>query len=357
MWSGRVPAAALTVLALLAGACGSGTPDPGGESGPTSVQTTTTTSPADATTTDPLAEVRGRFVDEAGGADSALGGLSDADLGCVADRLLQALEPDEVLAISALGPRPEQAGLTVGALEECDLVLALAGQGMVEALAEDPTMPTVEADCLLAGVTSDDLVPVLEAQFADPFGLELDDGDMAALLADSPIMGNLMRCRLRAVYTQDGTELPEFCLGLVDEVAAMMAAVMEVELGGQDLTDPAMLASLLEMSDDVFVWLADEVPPEQRPDAVVVRDATARIATIMAEALATLDASSTDEEALAAVFAASARIQAETGLEGTRLEGAVDGLRGYVEDTCGDSASSLFDLLAGVTGSPRAQGQ
>jgi hypothetical protein len=108
------------------------------------------------------------------------------------------------------------------------------------------------------------------------------------------------------------------------------------------------------MSDDIFVWLADEVPAAQRADAVLVRDATTQIATIMAEALVGIDGQSTEEEALAAIFAAMTRVQAEVDIDDADLDAASARLRAHVVSRCGQAGSALFDLIAGVTGSPLA---
>ena len=88
---------------------------------------------------------------------------------------------------------------------------------------------------------------------------------LGALLADTPLMGNLMRCRLEAMIRADGGALPPFCFGLVDQVASIMTAVMDVEPGRGDLADMSVLADLLAMSDDIFAWLADEVHHTMSP--------------------------------------------------------------------------------------------
>lgn len=341
--------AVLLTLTAFASACGADQPS----SDEGQVATTATTQQATSTTA-AAGDVREQFMTGAAGSDSVLGDLRDADLGCVADHLLASLDPDEVLALSALGPLPEQAELTVAALEACDLVLSLVGQGMVEAFADDPGLPVLDVECLLEGVTSGDLVPVLEAQFEDPFGVGLEDREMTILLARTPIMGNLMRCRLEAMVAAQGSDLPEFCFGLADQVAVMMTTVIEVDVSGGDLTDPSVLVDLLAMSDDIFVWLADEVPAAQRADAVLVRDATTQIATIMAEALVGIDGQSTEEEALAAIFAAMTRVQAEVDIDDADLDAASARLRAHVVSRCGQAGSALFDLIAGVTGSPLA---
>ena len=347
----RWSVAVLLGLVGFASACGTSQPDPA---------TGTTTSAADISPLpsmdDPPAatsnDVLGHFMDVGTDADSVFGGLRDADLGCVADQLLKSFGPDEVLALSALGPMPEQVALTVEALVVCDLVLTLVGQGMAEAFADAPGQPVFDVGCLLKGVTSKDLEPMLKTQFEDPFGLDLSDREMTVLLANTPIMGNLMRCRLEAMVVGDESDLPKFCYGLADQVAMMMAAVMEVDLTGGDFTAPSVLANLLGMSDEIFIWLAEEVPSAQKADAVLVRDATTEIAEIMAETLVGIDELSTEEEALSAILAATARVQAEVAAKDTDLDAASGRLREYVTARCGEPGSVLFDLMAGAIGSP-----
>jgi len=128
--------------------------------------------------------------------------------------------------------------------------------------------------------------------------------------------------------------------------------VMEVDLTGGDFTAPSVLANLLGMSDEIFIWLAEEVPSAQKADAVLVRDATTKIAEIMAETLVGIDELSTEEEALSAILAATARVQAEVAAKDTDLDAASGRLREYVTARCGEPGSVLFDLMAGAIGSP-----
>ena len=102
---------AVLSIVLLLSACGS-TAD-----GPERAAVVPTTTILEvATTTVTPAAARSGFV--AGVADGApiLGGLTDHDLGCVADRLLEELEPAEVIALTRNGPRPGQSALAVQAL-------------------------------------------------------------------------------------------------------------------------------------------------------------------------------------------------------------------------------------------------
>ncbi|GIT46212.1 MAG: hypothetical protein Ct9H300mP12_07970 [Acidimicrobiales bacterium] len=56
----------------------------------------------------------------------------------MADPLLVELEPTEVVTLTKNGPRPDQAGLAVTALRDCDLVLHVVGLGIGQSLAVDP---------------------------------------------------------------------------------------------------------------------------------------------------------------------------------------------------------------------------
>ena len=85
--------------------CGTDTSGPGvapAVTTSTTVVAATTIVPEVATTTVTPGEARERFVVEVADSDAALGGLSEADLGCVADRLLLSLEPEAVVVLSAL---------------------------------------------------------------------------------------------------------------------------------------------------------------------------------------------------------------------------------------------------------------
>ena len=165
---------------------------------------TTTVSPADA---------RSDFVSEATGSAPILEGLSDQDLGCVADRLLEDLDPTEVVILTRNGPRPDQATLAVDALRSCGLILDVVALGLQQAIDADPEAPPVEATCILEGIVDEDLVPYLEARFEHGF-VELDDDEANLLLEDTPIMANTMRCSTLALFGQVDAEAPPVCTGL-----------------------------------------------------------------------------------------------------------------------------------------------
>ena len=114
------------------------------------------------------------------------------------------------------------------------------------------------------------------------------------------------------------------------------------------MVDPALLAELFGLSDDVFIWLADNVPDGHRADAEAVRDASVKISQVMAEALHGLDGSSDPQVVLGAVFGAVARLDAELAAGSFELESSRARLESYVTATCGDSATGLFDVMSGA---------
>ena len=94
---------------------------------------------------------------------------------------------------------------------------------------------------------------------------------------------------------------------------------------------------------------------------MLVRDTTARIGTLMAEAFATLaehdDGSATgdpsdgdgdDEARMAAFLGVMARIGAELEADMDEVDAASARLRDWTNTTCGESSSMLFELLTGM---------
>jgi len=338
------PTALIWALGPAATACGSaGTnafPDP-------SLEVTTATTLAISTTTVTAAEARRGFVSDGAAATPILDSLTDADLGCVADRLLSDLEPAEVVALTRNGPRPDQARLAVGALRQCDLLIRLVALGMEQAIAEDSSVPQMDAHCLLDGVTEDDLVPVLEARFALG-SLELGDPEVNDLLADTPMMANVVRCMATSEIGGDAETFP-VCAGLADRLGDMMATLLVLEAEPGEELDPIDLLVVFQMTDEVFAWLAGEVPKELWADAVLIHDTSRRIVELMEESLEVTAAEETEGDArLTALLGAMARIEAELSKNWDEVDAANDRLRDWALSTCGDRSSVLFDLLAGT---------
>ena len=65
-----------------------------------------------------------------------------------------------------------------------------------------------------------------------------------------------------------------------------------------------------------------------------------------------IDETSTSDDILSALFAASARMEAEMGADGAAVDAAVSRMELYILSTCGESTAGLFELLGGVTGPP-----
>jgi len=334
------PLPALFAVALLASGCG---PDGPGE--PRVVAEVATTVIEVAPSTVGRDEARAGFVVAAGG-DRALAGLSEPELGCVVEELLIVLEPVEVVALTASGPTPPQAPVVVDALRSCGLVLKVARLGLAGGFVGNSGVPGLDPTCVLEGVTEDDMAPVLEALFAGA-GVEKTDRVVDVLLSETPVMGNLVRCGLQGLIGEADDEGSPFCRGFFDQVAAMMTAVVEHGTA-VEVVDPALLAELFGLSDDVFIWLADNVPDGHRADAEAVRDASVKISQVMAEALHGLDDSSDPQVILGAMFGAVARLDAELAGGSLELESSRARLESYVTAACGDSATGLFDVLSGA---------
>ena len=280
--------------------------------------------------------------------DHSLASLSDSELGCVVEELLIVLEPAEVVALTASGPATVQAPVVLDALRSCDLVLELAQLGLTHGLVGDSGTPELDPTCVLEGVTEDDIAPVLEALFAGVGAVETGEV-VDILLLETPVMSNLVRCGLQHLLREADGEVPPFCQGLLEQVEIMMTVVVEHDTTDElDVVDPALLTELFDLFDDVFVWLADKVPYDYRTDAEVVRDASRKVSELIAEALYGLDDDSDPQVVLGAVFGVVARIDAELAVDSFRLESARTRLKSYVTTACGESTSSLFDVLSGA---------
>jgi len=239
----------------------------------------------------------------------------------------------------------------VTALRDCDLVLHVVGLGIGQSLAVDPDALPLEPDCLLNGVTADDLMPFLEAKFETGV-VDLDDDEAIDLLGNTPVMANMIRCSTEAILGVSA-DAPAVCAGLTDRLGQMLASLMEMEFDTDGEPDPFAMVEVFRVTDEVFTWLVDEVPAELRGDAKLVQDTTSRIGTLMAETLADLvepvegdpDAA---EERMVAFLGVMARIEADLGTDMDEVEASSARLRNWTTATCGDSSSMLFELLMGM---------
>lgn len=326
---------ALFAVVFFASGCGA---EGAGELGLIPETAPSTVSPAGA---------RAGFVVAAGG-DRALAGLSETELGCVVDELLIVLEPAEVVDLTATGPTPAQTALFVDALRSCDLVLEVARLGLTGGFVGNSNTPGLDPSCVLEGVTEDDMAPLLEALFAGTETVETAR-NVDVLLSKSPVMGNLVRCGLRGLLGGADGEVALFCREFFNQVATMMTAVVEHGMTNEaDVVDPILLTELFGLSAEVFIWLSDNVPDDHRADAKTVSDASVKVSEMMGEALQDFDNSSDPQVVFGAVFGAVARLDAELAIGSSELESARSRLESYVTSTCGDSATGLFDVIAGA---------
>lgn len=334
-------------------ACGSGAAPADADPGTTDAVLTTML--VVSTTTVSSDDARSGFVSDVAAAAPILEGLTEVDLGCVADRLLIELDPPEVVALTRNGPRPDQASVAVSALRDCDLVVAVVSLGIGQSLAADPDAPPIELACMLEGVTADDLVPYLEARFETGV-VNLDDDEAMDLLLDTPVMANMIRCSTEAMLGVPA-DAPTVCAGLAERLGLMMATLMEMEPEAEP--DPFALVDVFWVTDEVFAWLVNEVPPDLRGDAELVRETTGRIGTLMAEALEDLPEGAEDdprgnsaanEARMAAFLGMMARIAADLEADMDEVDAAGARLRDWTIATCGDSSSMLFELLNGMGG-------
>lgn len=327
------PIALAVLLTLVAGACASSGPDSGSGSTTTTVQPTAAAASLD--------DVRERFVIDAG-ADGVLEELDDTELGCVANALLAASGPEVVLSISRQGPKPHQAAMTVEALETCGVVEAVFRTGLAASMASDPHAPVIDPNCMLEGVTADHLSPILIAQFSRPGGVSAEGSAMDALLVDTPLMANLIRCPLEA-----SGGLTPFCAGYLDVIDEVLRLVMDQETLGQASVDPVAYAALFDVTEGVFAWLATNVPADLGETAVLVHDAVIIVDEAFADAVAGMEDDG-PEARDTALLAASSRIGA--GLEGmnaAELPAATNRLRSHIAGACGVQATIVFDLFGG----------
>ena len=300
-----------------------------------------TTTLAPTTTTVDLEVVRDRFV-SAAGADGVLEELAEPELGCVAEALLEAAGPEVVLSISTQGPRPHQAEMTVEALAACGVIEDVFRSGLAAGMASDPGVTDVDPDCVLKGVTADHLAPVLVAQFSRAGGAAIDGAAMDSLLVDTPLMANLMRCSLEGAGL-----LTPFCVGYLGVIDELLRLVMEQEALGGTSADPVAYASLFDVTEGVFAWLATNVPDDIGDSAVLVHDGVIIVAEAFAAAVAGMEGDG-PEARDAALLAASTLIGAGLGdMDAVELPAATNRLRAHVADECGLQSTVVFDLFGG----------
>ncbi len=300
---------------------------------------------------------RSGFVSDAVAATPLLDGLTEDDLGCVADHLLADMDPAEVVALTRNGPRPDQAEFAVFALRDCDLVLYVVTLGIGEALTDHPDAPPVDPVCLLEGLTDDDLVPYLRARF-ETGSVDLNDDEAMDLLTETSMLANAIRCSNGAKSGVYG-DAPAVCAELADRLGDLIAFLMKLEITTDGEPDLFALEGAFRITDQIFTWLTDQVPAGLQDDAVLVRDTTGRINTLLVEAFADFSESADDPPAdedqsvgnegpMVTFLAAITQISVELEVGMDEVVAASARLEDWTVDRCGESSSILFDLLAGV---------
>lgn len=300
---------------------------------------------------------RSGFVSDVVTANPLLDGLNEDDLGCVADHLLDDMDPAEVVALTRNGPRPDQAESAVFALRDCDLVLYVVALGIGAALTDHPEALPVDPVCLLEGLTDDDLVPYLRARF-ETGAVDLDDDEAMDLLMETPMLANAIRCSTEAeLYVYD--DAPALCAGLADRLGDLIAFLMKMEITAGGEPDLFAMEGVFQITNQIFSWLTDQVPAGLRDDAVLVRDTTGRINSLMVEALVNFsdnvdhtpgdrEQNASNDGLMVAFLGVMAQITVELEADIDEVVAASARLEDWTVTQCGESSSMLFDLLAGV---------
>ena len=112
--------------------------------------------------------------------------------------------------------------------------------------------------------------------------------------------------------------------------------------------NPELLVELFSYSDEIFIWLAENVGKTIAEDAAVVRDASLYVSQVMINSFKDLESDATPEEVLEAMFIAVIRLEAELAEERIFIDQSQVRLEQYLTSVCGDSAIYLFGLLSGM---------
>ena len=87
-------------------------------------------------------------------------GLTEIQMSCVVDQLLNFFTPEQVNGLIDEGPNGEQKDVALSALEVCDLLVTLANSGIVEGVVDSfGTFPN-DTDCVLSTVRENELFPI-----------------------------------------------------------------------------------------------------------------------------------------------------------------------------------------------------
>ena len=272
--------------------------------------------------------------------------LSSSQLDCVTKELLSFFTPEEVAAITSSGPLPTQVIFAVSALEECDSIAAVLQLGVLEGVIRNFGINPDSSECVISDIDEKEFVPILEILFSDGDDLEVSQL-VESLLVDTRLLDSLVRCTLDAQLGSYQISSP-MCAGLFDRVAKMMTGVVRQSIATDDasIINPTVLIELFSLSDEIFIWLADNVPENQQMDAIKVRDSSIHISKVMLESFEGLNTASNPEEVLEAMFAAVVRLDAERFTQKASVDEARKRLELFLVTTCGDGATYLFSILS-----------
>ena len=99
--------------------------------------------------------------------DPDLYNLSESQMCCVVDQLLNFFSPEQVSVITSEGPSVEQKEIALSALELCDLLVTVANLGILEGITNSfGTFPN-DTDCVLSTIREKELVPIFEILFSE----------------------------------------------------------------------------------------------------------------------------------------------------------------------------------------------
>lgn len=280
--------------------------------------------------------------------DLGLYNLSESQMSCVVDRLLNFFSPEQVSVITSEGPSAEQKDISLSALEVCDLLVTIANLGILEGITNSfGTFPN-DNDCVLSTIREKELVPVFEVLFSEIDSTEIFE-KVEDILLESRILDFLVTCVLDAKFGHyQNNDL--LCSGLFDRVAKMMTAIIRRGIQVEDgpTVNPDLLIELFSISDEIYIWLSKNVDIAIADDAAIVRDASIYVSKVMIESFKDLGVDAEPEEVLEAMFVAIVRLDAELAEERTSINQAQERLEKYLISVCGDSAAYLFNLLSGI---------
>jgi len=280
--------------------------------------------------------------------DPDLYNLSESQMSCVVDQLLNFFTPEQVSVITSEGPNVEQKEIALSALELCNLLVTVANLGILEGITNSfGTFPN-DTDCVISTSREKELVPIFEILFSEIDSTEMSE-KVEGILLESRILDFLVTCILDAKFGHyQNNDL--VCRGLFDRVAEIMIAIIrqgiQVEEGPTVNSD--LLIELFSMSDEIYIWLAKNVDIAIAGDALIVRDASVYVSKVMIESFRDLGTAAKPEEVLEAMFVAVVRVDAELAEERTSINQAQERLEQYLVSICGDSATYLLNLLSGI---------